>query len=89
MNAITNASVNYFILESEWLALSSPEEKSDFWRRMKLLFAGLDAEQTGRFFEQLQKSADDIALRLELAVKRAEILRFKTYLSYISLSQRL
>ena len=77
MIAQTSASVNYATLEKEWLSLSSPEEKSDFWKRMNLLFADLEAEQINQFFEQLQKSADDIALRLELAKKRAETFGFK------------
>lgn len=81
MIAQTSASVNYAALEKEWLALSSPEEKSDFWKRMNLLLADLEAEQINHFFEQLQKSADDITLRLELATKRAEAFGFKSNLS--------
>jgi hypothetical protein len=77
MIAHTTSSVNYAALEKEWLSLSSPEEKFDFWKRMKLLFADLDPEQVNYFFEQLQKSANDITLRLELATKRAEMFGFK------------
>ena len=76
----TATTVNYSALEKEWLSLSSSDEKSDFWKRMKLLFADLDAEQVGRFFEQLQKSAEDVTLRLELATKRAEMFGFKSNL---------
>ena len=76
MIAPTTTTLNYAALENEWLSLSSPEEKSDFWKRMKLLFADLDAGQIAHFFEQLQKSADDTTGRLELAVKRAEMLGF-------------
>ena len=81
MIAHTSASVNFATLEKEWLSLSSPEEKSDFWKKMKLLFADLEVEQINQFFEQLQKSADDITLRLELATKRAETFGFKSNLS--------
>jgi len=77
MIANSTVSVNYAALEKEWLALTSPEEKSAFWTKMKHLFASLDAEQINRFFEQLQKSADNISLRLELAAKRAEMFGFK------------
>ena len=77
MIASKTTTVNYSALEKEWLSLSSPEEKSEFWERMKLLFATLDAEQINRFFEQLQKDAEDITLRLELASKQAEIFGFK------------
>jgi hypothetical protein len=77
MTAPATSSVNYAALEKEWLSLASPEEKSDFWERMRLLFADLNSEEIGLFFEQLQKSAVDITLRLELAAKRAEMAGFK------------
>ncbi|MCE7926175.1 MAG: hypothetical protein DYG98_24275 [Haliscomenobacteraceae bacterium CHB4] len=77
MTAHTNPIIDYATLEKEWLVLSTPEEKADFWKRMKLLFANLDSRQIAIFFEQLQKSASDISLRLELAAQRAEMYGFK------------
>ena len=44
--------------------------------QMRQLFATLDAAQIERFFEQLQKHATDVALRLELATQRAELCGF-------------
>lgn len=77
MIAQTTSPINYTALEKEWLSLSSPEEKADFWKRMKLLFSAMDTEQINSFFEQLYKSANDATLQLELAVKRAETFGFK------------
>ena len=72
----TIATVNYDDLEEEWLSLRSAEDKKNFWKRMRQLFATLDAAQIERFFEQLQKHATDVALRLELATQRAELAGF-------------
>lgn len=77
MTVHTTSIIDYAALEKEWLALTSPEEKADFWKKMKLLFANLDAKQISVFFDQLQKSAEDISLRLELAAERARMYGFK------------
>jgi hypothetical protein len=78
MTAQPSLPLNYVALEKEWLSLSSPEEKSLFWNRMRLLFAELDEGQIERFFVQLQKNADEISVRLELAQKRAEMAGFQS-----------